>query len=53
MLLPTDASQLDAYPTDWTKGGRWVVWKGTRYAHLMVPTTSMAESAPKAPAEKK
>src|SRR6266545_1452792 len=21
MLLPTDVSQLDAYPTDWTKGG--------------------------------
>jgi hypothetical protein len=53
MLLPTDASQLDAYPTDWTKGGPWVMWKGTPYAHIMVPTTSMAKSASKAPAEKK
>jgi hypothetical protein len=54
MLLPTDASQLDAYPTEWTKGGPWVMWKGTPYAHIMVPTTSMAKSAPKAPvAEKK
>jgi hypothetical protein len=46
-------SQLDAYGTAWTKGGPWVMWKGTPYAHIMVPTTSMAKSAPKAPAEKK
>jgi len=38
MLLPTDPSQLDAYPTDWTKGGPWVMWKGTPYAHIMAPT---------------
>jgi hypothetical protein len=44
MLLPTDAGQLDAYPTDWTKGGPWVMWKGTPYAHVMVPTTAMATS---------
>jgi hypothetical protein len=53
MLLPTDAGQLDAYPTDWTKGGPWVMWKGTPYAHIMVPTTSTAKSAANAPAEKK
>ena len=53
MILPTDVSQLDAYPTDWTKGGPWVMWKGTPYAHIMVPTTSMPKSASKAPAEKK
>ena len=53
MILPVDASQLDSYPTDWTKGGPWVMWKGTPYAHIMVPTTSMAKSASKAPAEKK
>ncbi|MEP7057342.1 MAG: hypothetical protein ABI809_06170 [Caldimonas sp.] len=47
MLLPPDAGQLDAYPTDWTKGGPWVMWKGTPYAHIMVPTTSTAKSAPK------
>ena len=50
MLLPTDVSQLDAYPTDWTKGGPWVMWKGTPYAHIMVPTTSMATSTSKAAA---
>ncbi len=53
MILPTDVSQLDAYPTDWSKGGPWVMWKGTPYAHIMVPTTSMAKSTSKAPAEKK
>ena len=53
MLLPTDASQLDAYPTDWTKGGPWVMWKGTPYAHIMVPTTSMPKSGSMAPAATK
>jgi hypothetical protein len=52
MLLPTDLTQLDAYPTDWNKGGPWVMWKGTPYAHLMVPTTAMAKSGTKAPVEK-
>jgi len=53
MILPTDASQLDAYPTDWTKGGPWVMWKGTPYAHIMVPTTAMAKAMSKPAAEKK
>jgi hypothetical protein len=35
------------------KGGPWVMWKGTPYAHIMVPTASMAKSASKAPADKK
>ena len=29
------------------------MWTGTPYAHIMVPTTSMAKSVSKAPAEKK
>jgi hypothetical protein len=53
MILSTDVRQLDAYPTAWTKGGPWVMWKRTPYVHIMVPTTSMAKSAPKASAEKK
>ena len=53
MILPTDASQLDAYPTDWTNGGPWVMWKGTPYAHIMVPTTAMAKRAAKPATEKK
>jgi hypothetical protein len=44
MLLPTDAAQLDAYPTDWTKGGPWVMWKGTPYAHIMVPVAAMPKA---------
>ncbi|MBT2336240.1 hypothetical protein J7E49_20285 [Variovorax paradoxus] len=43
MVLPTDVSQLESYPTDWTKGGPWVMWKGTPYAHIMVPTKSMSK----------
>jgi hypothetical protein len=53
MILPTDVSQLEAYPTDWTKGGPWVMWKGTPYAHIMVPTTSMVKSALKGQTDKK
>ena len=41
MLLPTDPAQLDALPTDPKAGGPWVMWKGTKYAHIMVPTTAM------------
>ena len=50
MLLPTDSSQLDVYPTDWTKGGPWVMWKGTPYAHVMVPITATPKSSGKKPA---
>src|SRR5262249_14860797 len=46
MVLTPDAAQLDALPTDPNNGGPWVMWKGTKYAHIMVPTASM----PKQPA---
>lgn len=36
MLLP-DPAQLDALPTDPSSGGAYVMWKGTPYAHIMVP----------------
>src|SRR5215472_1990069 len=42
MVLTPDSKQLDALPTDWTSGGPWVMWKGTKYAHIMVPTAPMA-----------
>jgi len=45
MLLPTDPSQLDAFPTDPKAGGPWVMWKGTKYAHIMVPTAPMPKTA--------
>ena len=30
-------------PTDPHSGGPWVMWRGTPYAHLMVPTAAMAK----------
>ena len=48
MVLTPDAAMLDALPTDPNTGGPWVMWKGTKYAHIMVPTASM----PKPPAAK-
>jgi hypothetical protein len=53
MILPTDVAQLEAYPTDWTKGGPWVMWKGTPYAHVMVPLTGAPKASGKKPTEKK
>jgi len=35
-----DAKTLDMYPTDPKSGGPWVMWKGTPYAHLMVPVSA-------------
>ena len=37
MVLPSDPKELDAYSDDPKNGGPWVMWKGTPYAHLMVP----------------
>ena len=45
MVLTPDASQLDALPTDPHMGGPWVMWKGTKYAHIMVPTAPMPKAA--------
>jgi hypothetical protein len=39
MLLYQDPKMLDAYPTDPKSGGPWVMWKGTPYAHVMVPVS--------------
>jgi hypothetical protein len=41
MVLTPDTAQLDALPTDPSNGGPWVMWKGTKYAHIMVPMTAM------------
>jgi hypothetical protein len=45
MLLTPDMKQLDALPTDFRSGGPWVMWKGTKYAHIMVPTTAMTTTS--------
>jgi hypothetical protein len=39
MVLYQDLKLLDAYPTDPHNGGPWVMWKGTPYAHVMVPVS--------------
>ncbi len=38
MLIVSDLSELDGMSTDPNSGGPWVMWKGTPYAHVMVPT---------------
>jgi len=37
LMIIAPAELLDAYPTDPNNGGPYVMWKGTPYAHLMVP----------------
>jgi hypothetical protein len=37
MVVFPDAKALDAFPVEPASGGPWVMWKGTKYAHLMVP----------------
>jgi hypothetical protein len=58
MVLTPDPAQLDALPTDPNTGGPWVMWKGTKYAHIMMPTAPMPKTPPVKssagkPAEKK
>ena len=54
LVITPDQKQLDALPTDPHNGGPWVMWKGTKYAHIMMPTASMPKpaAAAKAPAAK-
>ena len=48
MVLYQDPKMLDAYPTDPMSGGPWAMWKGTPYAHVMVPaSTSKTAKMPK------
>lgn len=37
MLIVPDLALLEHYPTDPDNGGPWVMWKGTPYAHVMIP----------------
>ncbi|WP_210330529.1 hypothetical protein [Aliikangiella sp. G2MR2-5] len=37
MIIVPDPELLDALPTDPNNGGPYVMWKGTPYAHIMVP----------------
>jgi hypothetical protein len=40
LMILAPAELLEAYPTDPHNGGPYVMWKGTPYAHLMVPIGS-------------
>lgn len=37
MILVPDPAMLEGIPTDPANGGPYVMWKGTPYAHVMVP----------------
>ena len=37
LMIIAPAALLESYPTDPYNGGPYVMWKGTPYAHLMVP----------------
>jgi len=45
MLLVPDSKLLDGLPTDPHSGGPFVMWKGTPYAHIMVPTAAMSSAS--------
>jgi hypothetical protein len=44
MLIVPDVKALDGMPTDPGNGGPWVMWKGTAYAHVMIPMERAAAS---------
>jgi len=40
MVLVPDTAQLEGISTDPNNGGPYVMWKGTPYAHIMVPVAN-------------
>jgi hypothetical protein len=45
MVLVPDPKLLDTLPTDPHSGGARVMWKGTKYAHIMVPINPVAATS--------
>ncbi len=37
MILVPNVKSMSGIPTEWRKGGPWIMWKGTPYEHLMIP----------------
>ncbi len=37
MIIVPDVEMLAGLPTDPHSGGPWVMYKGTPYAHIMIP----------------
>ena len=50
MILVPDPTLLEALPAEPGSGAPYVMWKGTPYAHIMVPTGPRPEQ-PKAPGQ--
>jgi hypothetical protein len=42
MIFPADPNRIKNVPTDHSKGEPYQMWKGTPYAHIMVPTPGLA-----------
>jgi hypothetical protein len=42
MMVVSDQGLLESLPTNSKNGGPWVMWKGTPYAHIMIPTVPHA-----------
>lgn len=40
MVIVPNAEDIEGIPTDPMNGGPWVMWKGTPYAHIMVPVAA-------------
>jgi hypothetical protein len=38
MMIVPDPKMLDGLPTAPNTGGPWVMWRGTPYVHIMIPT---------------
>ncbi|MDF1505802.1 hypothetical protein [Roseisolibacter sp. H3M3-2] len=49
MLVSPDRAAIEALPSDPKNGGPWVMWKGTPYAHVMIPIPSAAAPSARAP----
>lgn len=41
MMIVPDPAMIDGITTDPDNGGPWVMWKGTPYAHIMMPVAGM------------
>ena len=37
MLMPKDPASLDNFPTDFTAGSPYAMFRGSKYTHLMIP----------------
>jgi hypothetical protein len=46
MVLLPDPTQLEALSTNPNNGGAYVMWKGTPYAHIMMPVGERPKVSP-------